>query len=244
MEKHDEQYKSIKDTILSKIDSKEISMRTKKYFVGKTVALIALVSAVLIVSAGLFNFIFFSIRIHSHGYLLSFGPQGFSLFLMLFPWWMLVLDAALIVILEWLIRKFRFGYKVPVLYLLLVLLGVAALLGFTTDRITPVNDRLLHRADSHQLPRTINGFYEGFRRPPRPEHGVCNCVITAIDGQILSAYEKNDPSRLFTIFVPENDQTMQTLSLGDTIFAAGNLHDGVLYTFGIRKTTDETAPFE
>ena len=157
---------SIKDIVLHKIDTNEISMHSKKYFALRVIALVALVALVLIISASIFNFIFFSLRLSHQGNPFAGGSHGFGLFLEFFPWGLLLLDVIFVVLLEWLLRKFRFGYLTPSAYILIGLLLVVIGIGFGVDRGTPFNDRMLHQADMHRLPRPMNDFYRGFRPNP------------------------------------------------------------------------------
>ena len=154
---------SIKEIILRKIDAREVSMHSKKYFVLQAIALAALVVLVLIISASIFNFIFFSLRLNQLGFPFSFGSHGFLIFLQFFPWGLLVLDAVFVILLEWLLRKFRFAYLTPSVYILLGLLLIVAAIGFGVDRGTSINDRMLYQADLHRLPPPWNDFYRGFR---------------------------------------------------------------------------------
>jgi hypothetical protein len=142
METNHPQPKSMRERILEKIDTRELSMRPKIYFTLKVAALVLITLAVLVISIFIFNFILFSSRINGHESLLGFGPRGILTFLEFFPWWLLGIDIALIILLEWLLRQFRFGYKSPVLYLLLTLLVVTASTAFLIDRGTAFNDQL------------------------------------------------------------------------------------------------------
>ncbi len=235
MKKEAKKEKSIKDSILQKINSHEVLMRPKKSFVIKTVVLVLLAGLILLMSAVMFNFIFFTIRLNGQGYLLSFGSKGFWLFLKIFPWGLFVVDIASILFLEWLLQKFRFGYRMPGLFLLLGLLVVASVLGFTADRATPLNDRLLHQADMQHLLPALDSFYMNLREPEPSIDGVCNCVVTAIDGTVISAYQAENPSHTVKIIIPPADPDLISILIGDSIFVAGHYHDGALYSFGLHK---------
>ena len=235
MKKEMKKEKSIRDLILEKINSREVLMRSKKSFVIKTVILCIVAILILLMSAVMFNFIFFTIRLNKHGYLLSFGSQGFWLFLKIFPWGLFVLDIASVIFLEWLLQKLRFGYRIPGLFLLLGLLTVSSALGFAADRATPLNDRLLHEADMQHLLSPLNAVYTSFQESPPQVTGVCNCVVTAIRGTTVSAYQVDDTNHIVTIVVPPADPDLISVLVGDSIFVAGNFHDGKLYAFGLAK---------
>ncbi len=236
MEHNHTEKKNMRDRILEKIESRELSMRPKIYFTLKIAALVVVALATLIISIFIFNFILFSIRINSHDSLLSFGPRGITTFIFFFPWWLLLFDIALVALLEWLVRSFRFGYRVPILYLLLGILALTTLTALALDRGTDLNDRLLVRADHHEL-FFADEFYEGARRP-MPGSGVCICTITGIEGSTLTvADSRSGTTTSLTVLLPANDPraTTSELLVGDTVFIAGDVDDGVIRAFGVRK---------
>ena len=117
-------------------------MRPRLYFVLQVAALLALAFLALGISVFIINFILFSVRLNRIDTLLGFGPRGWGAFVRFFPWTLLLADVGLIALLEWLLRRFRFGSKIPVLYLLGGLLFVTILTGAVLDRGTPFNDDL------------------------------------------------------------------------------------------------------
>jgi hypothetical protein len=236
MEKHEQTKKiNIKEAILAKIKKEELRMKPKTYFMLKLAALVAVLLGVLIFSVFICNFILFSIRVSGHGTLLSFGPQGVLQFLRFFPWLYLILDIALIVLLEWLVRQFRFGYKIPALRLLFGILLFTMVVSVFIDRVTPFNDKLLDKAEHHHLSQPLGNFYEHARRPPPPDSGVCRCTILTVEGNTVTAESADHEDALFTIVVPENNAQIDydSLKVGNTVFVAGRFVDGILHAFGI-----------
>lgn len=152
---------TLKDRILREIRSGEVSMRPRAYFALKIAALVVVALAALGVSIFLFNFIAFSIRINSQDALFLMGPRGWGAFFAFFPWTLLALDALLVLALEWLVRRFSWGYKVPMLYLLAGLAVLTIGTGVLMDRATPLNDRLWH---AHRgLPPPFGDLYRSAR---------------------------------------------------------------------------------
>ncbi len=191
---------------------------------------------VLVLSVFIFNFILFSIRINSHDSLLGFGPAGLETFIYIFPWALFFIDVALVFALEALVRRFRFAYKIPVLYLLAALLLATLAMAFIIDRGTDVNDRLLHRADRNELP-FVGELLEHARRP-MPGSGVCLCTITAISGNTITVADtRSGTTGMLTVILPADDPRATTTSLevGDTVFIAGDESQGVIRAFGVRK---------
>jgi hypothetical protein len=233
---------NLKDKILGEIKAGRVAMTPRTYFTLKLTAFVATAIAVIVVSIFIFNFIFFSIRINEHDALLGFGPQGLYAFLRFFPWHLLAIDIGLIILLQWVVRHFRFAYKIPVLYLLAALILAAFALGFALDRGTPFNDRL-HEGREH-LPRPVRGFYEGARRPPSKGSGVCRCTIIAIEGSTLIVEDTRSATATMTILLPSDDRhaTTSGLEIGDVVFIAGQEEGGIIRAFGVRREAEYPRP--
>lgn len=143
-------------------------MRPRAYFVLRAAAALVVALVVLVISIFICNFIFFTIRLNGHESLLA-RPGGILLFLQFFPWTLLALDALMVLVLEQMLRYFKFAYRRPVLYLVLGLIAAVAAAGFALDRGTPFNDRALDWADHGRLPPPFIEIYEGAHRPLPPE---------------------------------------------------------------------------
>ncbi len=227
---------SLRDKILGQIKSERIAMRPRLYFTLQLAAVAFVSFLVLIISIFIFNFILFSIRINSHEAFLAFGPRGIVAFLTFFPWVFLIADVLLIVLLEWLLRTFKFGYRLPILYVLGAILLITFATGFVIDRGTPFNDRLMVRAGGPGLPGPLNGMYRDVRRPPHG--GVCRCTITAVgNGQLTVEDYRRGSTTTLTVLLPENDPraTSTDLQVGDTVMVAGDREGDVIHAFGVRK---------
>ncbi|MES2087803.1 MAG: hypothetical protein V4467_02290 [Patescibacteria group bacterium] len=228
---------TIKETILNKIRTEELTMRPKGYFVAKVAVLVGISVAILLVSVLIFNFIFFTLRINGHDSLLLFGWRGLFLFVEIFPWSLLFLDVILILFLEWMVRKFRFGYRTPVVYLLIGIFSATIALGLLIDRGTALNDDFLDQAEAHHLPSPFGGYFQGARNHLPDETGICRCVVTDILGNKLSVYDINTgtSTRLIIIVPPDDPMATTSLSIGDIIFIAGDRHGNTIEAFGISK---------
>lgn len=231
---------SIKETLLRKINTKELEMRPKLYFTLKVVAVAMLAALVLLISVFILNFILFGIRINSHDVLLGFGPRGWSAFLHFFPWPLLVLDILFIALLGFLLRQFRFGYKTPVLYLAAALLVGSAILGFVVDRGTGMNERLLRNSDAHQARPPFCDIYGHARRPLPPGSGIFSGIIESIDGNTILVKDTKSTTTLKVVLPRDNARATTTgLVVGDMVFGAGDLKDGAIEAFGLRKARED-----
>ncbi|MDB5224507.1 MAG: hypothetical protein JWO43_129 [Candidatus Adlerbacteria bacterium] len=231
-------HNNIKDAVLARINTGEISMRPHVYFTLRLCALACVALLVLAVSIVIFNFILFSVHASGRENLLMFGPRGFASFIQFFPWWLLLIDALLVAGLQYLVRTFQFGYRIPLLYMLAGLLVLTVGLGLFVDKVTPLNDLLEVQAHGGHLPPGVGNFFDHARRPPRPEEGVCRCTVVSIAGNTIVAEDHNfGTTTLVTIVLPPNEAQATTsgLRVGDNIFVVGDEDGGVIHAFGVRR---------
>lgn len=225
----------IKDRVLAEIREKRIAMRPKLSFTFETffAALVALV--VLAVSAALASFIVFGLRVNGHDSLLAFGPRGIGAFLLIFPWPLLILNILLVIFLETLLRRFKFGYRSPVLYLLLALAALAIAAGLALDR-TSVNDDLLDRADRGALPSPFAELYEHVRSPAPHDRGIYRGMVTAIGTSTFTMMHDDDDQDLdegsYTVAFPPGFPA-SSLTVGERVYVAGDEDDGMIRAFGV-----------
>jgi hypothetical protein len=233
----DNETHSIKSKVLGDIQSGAVLMRPKFFFTLHFLVTIGSAAAIIFITVGILNFIAFSIRINSQETLLNFGPHGWEAFIRFFPWVWLGIDILLIAALQAMLRRFRFGYAVPVIYLAAGILLSAAAVAIILDRATPLNDRLYDRHS--RLPHPLDEFYEFAHRPPGSGSGVCRCTIVAIVGNILTVEGRRgtDATSTLRVVVPQDNSRATTtgLSVGDTVFIAGEEDDGVIHAFGIQR---------
>lgn len=225
---------SIKEKLLKDIKSGSVHMTPRAFFMLKIVATILVTTAVVITTLLIFNFLFFSIRISNTAALLHFGERGLVTFLHFFPWPLLALDIVFLLILQRLLRQFRFAYSVPMLYLLVLLIALSALFGYMLDQVR-LND-FLERSRHFAPP--VGAFYDGARRPPPKGSGICRCTIIDIVGDTLIVEDTREKSTsTMTVILPANNTyaTSTSLKVGDVIYIAGDEKEGVINAFGIRK---------
>jgi hypothetical protein len=226
---------SVREKVLARIEAEQLTIRSKGSFTAKVIALGFVAVLTLAVSILICTLIFFSLRTGDRGSLLGFGARGFAFFLRSFPWALLLLDIALIALLEWMLRQFSFGYRRPVLYLLLAILMLTISASFILDRKTSFNDALAHRADEERLPGPFGSLYRGAHEV-RHEDSICRCVVVSIDGDTVTAEDRDaESTSTLTIVLPPGDPALGSLKIGDVIFVAGDrTASSTIHAFGIR----------
>jgi len=238
MEHNPEHTHSAKENVLAKIREKRLTMRPKILF-GLEAVLAGFVALVILaVSVAIVNYILFAMRVNGHEALLGFGPRGLHTFLFVFPWPLLVIDGVLIFFLEVLLRRFKFGYRSPMLYLLFALLVIAIGTGTALDRGTSMNDALLHQAEHGGLPPPFGELYEHVRAPAPHERGIYRGTITAIGTTTLTLahddLDKDSDETGYTVMLPPGFDT-GTLTVGERVYVAGEMHDTHIRAFGVHQ---------
>lgn len=228
---------TMQEKVLAAIAEQRVAMRPKLYFTAKIMLLAVVAVVVLVLSIAIVNFMLFGIRLNSHETLLGFGPRGFWLFFLRFPWALLIFDIGAIALLSYLMRQFRFGYRTPFIYILLALAVTSAALGFVVDRGTPFNDQLYEQARVQRLPPPFAGIYSGMRREWDEREGMCHCTVLSIDDDTLIVADVRDADTQYTVVFPPDEAfaTTSGVSVGDTVLIAGDVDEsGVIHAFGLR----------
>jgi hypothetical protein len=234
--KHMNQNKDIKNIVLEKIQTSKINMKPRFYFVLQVVSLIAVAVITLLVSSLLISFIIFSVIASGRLFLLGFGTHGFWMFLILFPWPLLIIEIALIILLEWLIKRFKFGYKLSLSRLVFAILLISILIGFIIV-ITPLHSTLQRRAEQRNLP-LFGGYYRDIRRPP-PGQEIFRGIVSDVGTSSFILNQEDEigdvlNKKSLVVFPPGTPQVMVPM-FGDTVFVAGQLMpDGTIQAYGFQ----------
>ena len=222
----------LKNNVFEKIRVGEVSMRPKIYFIARVVGILVL--ALLTSAAAIFvlSFAFFSIHESGEEFLLGFGQRGLDAFVSLFPWWSFLFTLALIMLLDYLLRYFRFGYKVSMLRIFLIVLSVVVIAGIALN-FTPLHSLLLDSADHDHLP-FIGELYEEIHDSHQAQ-GVYRGTIISIqnDGFTITHNDKDKDSDdgTWVILAPVGFAT-SSLTVGENMYVAGRLIQGVVHAYG------------
>lgn len=230
--------------ILEKIKNNELVQKPKIYFRLKLVALIVLLLVVTVVSVLLSSFILFSLNVSGHASLIHFGMTGWQAFLVFFPWELALFEIILLVLLEYLLRSFRFGYKIPILYLFLGVMALMIVSGAVVEQ-TPLHSRILERADQEHLPPPLGVLYENTRRPPARDSGIFRGTIETIEDSLLIVSLDNPRGRgtttPVTVRIPQG-QALEELIVGDRVFIRGRLEEESIKAIQIKKANGHLPP--
>lgn len=223
------QYNTIAE-VLARIQTQKISIHSKTFFRLKFAAFIILLSAICFISIVLCSFILFVIRMTGQSDFIGFGSQGVLLFFTLFPWILFLVDIILVAALGNMMRQTSFGYKIPGVYVVGLILSIIVISGYIVDAKTSLHNNMLFRADKKQLP-FFHGAYMQVRRAPPVGYGIYRGTVIFREGNML--YIDIDDaagvgtSTSVTIDVT-NDLRAPHIEKGDSVFISGKIENGVV----------------
>jgi hypothetical protein len=234
---NDLQQQEIQRRVLERIQSGKARMHTHAYFVARIIATVAVAVISLALSSLIMSFILFSIHESGEQFLLGFGTQGVSAFFNLFPWSLFVIDIAILILLQWLLRGFRFGYRLSLLTVFLTVCVMSSLIAFAFN-LTPVHGSLLDDADRGELP-IVGDLYENIR-DSHEDQGIFRGTVTSITGNIITI-EHNDGDHdeddgIRTVVLPNS---AFTFSVGDRVYIFGSSTPDGIHAYGVVKLSPD-----
>ena len=226
---------NIQKNVLDKIHVGGVSMRSRFYFIFRAILLSIAAFSVLAVSFFVLSFVFFDVYESGTRFLLEFNTAGIMTFFTVFPWYSLLLALILFVLLEAVLRHFRFGYRLPLLrvFLWIVIIGI---IGSQILNLTPLHPFLLSEADNDRLP-IIGSWYEQIHDSHR-DKGIYRGHITEIhEAYFLLSHDDFDHDADDTSWriIPPFEFDIQTLSIGDSVYVAGQMQGESVAAYGIRR---------
>lgn len=238
---------NLKEMIMQKIQTGEVSMKSKKYFLLHTIAFVLLCIFIFITTIFLISYTLFSIMGSGQLLLLGFGWKGTSEFFILFPWYIFLLDILLLIILDVVIRKFRFGYHVPIVYIFFGLTAVLVCIGYIVS-VSSFHKRLLYKTEHKEtasyfgMGKIVNPVLQplyGHVGASNRIHGVVQGTITHVDQHSFEIKPDSDDQEIhessILVYAPSQYDVKRLLTVGSHVFVAGILtHDGAVNAYGLQ----------
>jgi hypothetical protein len=186
--------KNDSDEIINTIKSGEAKMHSRAYFAAQ--AALVVLGAVLLFLLILFlaTFIVFAMQEDGGFFAINFGPVGWGVFFTSFPWIMLLLSLALVLILWILLRRYSLVYHQPFLYVLLVLI-VTISLSYLFIPASSIHGGIYRYLSRNPIP-LVSGVYD-FETTPVSDVYRGQVVTISTSSFILA----NDFGRTSTVLV-------------------------------------------
>jgi hypothetical protein len=231
------QQPSMKDKILTAINSGQVKMRPKWQFITGTALLIGAILAGALVSLFLSSFIVFMLRQSGVWFAPNFGQRGLGIFFTSLPWVLLLVVVIFIALLEMLIRRYSFAYGRPVLYSILGVI-ILVLFGGVALGLSSFHQNLFDRAENGNM-RFAAPFYRHFAEPPG---NITVGTVTELTPTGCKIQGPNDA--IFNIAVTAQTEIPpgDSLKIGDNIVVLGPRQGSDIQALGIRKPGDLPPP--
>ncbi|MFH1129631.1 MAG: hypothetical protein V1686_02765 [Patescibacteria group bacterium] len=220
---NDQEKNSIKDRILNEIKKGDLKMHPKFTYALKAIFMVATIIILIMIVVFLISFMVFSLKNNGAQFLITTGFMGVLYLIYSLPWVFVSVTLFAILLIEYLVKRFKFAYRRPLIYSLLIVLIFSTACGVLMHR------EFFHRGvsclinDSLYSPKPVNfpNTYQG------QIHKINENEIQIIDlnGRIIDAIFPSESFRL-----KENE-----FEPGDRIIFTGNKDDLIINISSYRK---------
>lgn len=236
---NNQQQKSIRDKVLNKIETGDVKMKPKIYFILRTVLLITGTVVIFLFILYLISFIVFFMRISGVWFLPEFGFPGIRIFLYSLPWLLILISLILFVTLEIFAKRFTFVYRRPIIYSILIIITFVLLGSFVIGK-TRLHPNLFWQAQEGRLP-IAGKMYRDFKMTKfqNVHRGIVSEItndgfrIEKPDGQVLTVILSPDTKFPFKKEIKE----------GDIMVVMGKQDNDIVRAYGVRKTDNDSNIF-
>ena len=228
-----------KKNILQRIESGEISMKPKIYFILRAFALAFALIIGTLITLYVFSFIVFILKGTGILSLYEFGGRGLLLLMFSIPWLLVVSVLFLVFVLEVLARHFAFVYRKPLVYSTLAILVLIIFAG-TVVASTPIHKKIYERSHTKAVSLTGSVYKHYGKIPPRGGH-IGTVIDIDSNGLTLEVFDGN------VIKVSTTTRTKYPadtkLEVGAKIMVLGKKGGDSYEAFGIKLFDEDTLPF-
>ena len=224
---------SIKESVLSKIESGQIKMKPKWQFILKALFVIfgITLSALTIIFLG--SFIFFVLRQNGLLFVPAFGLRGWGAFIFSLPWALILVSLIFLFILEILVRRYSFAYRKPILYSLVGIIVLVLLVSFVMSRVG-LHQRALIFSRTGNLP-IAGPLYRNYEEN-KPEN-VYFGEITSLNSEGFNMTGRNN-EEFQVIFTPDTFfPTGKDFHQSDRVVVLGDRNGSLVTALGVREVS-------
>jgi hypothetical protein len=228
---------SLEKDVMAAIRSGRVQMRPRWKFILSG-ALAALGSIILLFTL-LFiaSFAIFTLRQTGVLFAPEFGMRGLFEFFAALPIILIVLLVLFLVVLEILVRRYRVGYRTPLLVSVFAILAIVVIGGFFIER-TRVHQMILRdaRAPGGVIPSPIANMYRnGAQHVQGVFHGTVDSVIPG--GFVMI---DDDGAGTTTVVLDPSTQMKSgpIFTPGEEVVVFGQQASGTVHAFGVEEISD------
>ena len=172
----------MKAKVLAGIRDGRLAMRPRWHYISKAVLVLIGTVFALLGLLYVLSLILFLLRQSGLLFVPMLGMVGLRMFLISFPWTLLLLAGGFLVLIEVLLRGHAFVYRKPVVYSIFILTSMSLICGFFVAS-TPFHRVLSHRFEERRSPIGM----EIYRRHANPSPNIHPGIIhsTTTEGFLL-----------------------------------------------------------
>lgn len=233
--KPDKIQNNIEEEVLKRIECGDVKMKSRRYFVVKAAILVFFTFVIFVSTTILVSFLVFTLVNRGDLFLLSFGAKGISKFVLMFPWYLLVINAFLLIFLDYLVRRFKYGYHSPIIYLFLGTLVFVTLFSFVIN-YTSFHKMLYGFARKNNIPYA-DQFYNNIRMPHRQD-GVARGIVTYVGDNylVLRPTDRQNMGEQIKVYAPEGMDIKNLVHVGEEVYIAGDIATGTeIIPYGMHR---------
>jgi len=243
MDNNNEQKKSISERIVAAAKTGELKMRPKWHFVLRAALWLAGIVVITMVLLYLLSLFLFLARETGIWATPLFGWRGVLIFLVSIPWMLVLAVLFFVFVLEILVRRYSFAYRLPLLYSVIAALLVVIAGGIILAR-TPLHDMLSHCPPARELfsggqpgelagPPCGTGVYQdlGARR----FNNIHNGVVSDFSGTNIVIVNRQREKLLILVDKKTRLPFGEDFSIGDVVVVVGDRQGNQIAAFGISK---------
>ncbi len=229
MEKN--KHNSIQTEILQKIKTGEAKMRPKWHFVLKGILFLSGIITISLFLLYISSLMLFAMRQSGIWFVPSHSWYAIKLYLFSIPWLLVLLSLVFLIVLEILVRHYKFAYRKPILLSLFIIL---ILVVFGSLFISKIG---LHQKYFNAINQKSFGITKDVycKYGAKTGKGVHPGKVLSIDGSDFVLVNLNREN----ILVHTNKRTripkFETISVGDNLLVMGENKQGEIVAVGIRK---------
>jgi len=227
---------SLEKNVMDAIHSGRVQMRPRWKFLLS--GFLAALGIMILVLTLLFiaSFAIFMLRQDGALFVPVFGMRGVFAFFSALPLVLIVLLLLFLVILEILVRRYRVGYRMPLLVSVLAILLIVVVGGYALER-TRIHDELLRDARGPGgLPPPLSIMYRaGSQDVPGIYRGD---VVSVIPGGFLLSDENGAGTTTILIDPSTRLPLGAGFTVGEEVVVFGTEASGTVHAFGVREVQD------
>ncbi len=218
---------SLKESILEKVTTGKVHMRSKWYFVMRSVLLALGLFVVFGILLYLLSFIMFMLQQSGVWFAPQFGFMGVRILFGALPWIIILIVLIGLGVLEYLVRKYSIGYRTPLVYSGLGIIAIVVVTSLLVKQ-APLHEQVYERVHEGNF-SVMKPLYKGIEHLAEEVHpGIVQEItedgffLLRKDDVLLQVSTSTNTHFPFFEFFEEGDPVMVIGTVdGDTIDAQG-----------------------